>query len=67
MTDVMTSPIQCCTLQDTLEHCAHVFATSRIRHLAVIEDGTLVGMVGLRDLHVDEILAAAAEEENSVI
>ena len=55
MNDVMSSPVKCCTLQDTVSYCAQVFATSRIRHMAVVEDGTLVGMVGLRDLHIDEI------------
>lgn len=60
MTDVMSSPVKCCSLSDTIHDCAHIFATSKIRHLAVIEDGALVGMVGLRDLHIDEIHPVAS-------
>lgn len=63
MTDVMSSPVKSCSLKDTISHCAHVFATTKIRHLAVIEEGALVGMIGLRDLHIDEIRNAATEEE----
>ncbi len=50
LTEVMSSPIRSCRLRDTVEDCARIFSKSRIRHLAVIEDGALVGLIGLRDI-----------------
>ncbi len=48
--DVMSSPVKSCRLNDDLQQCAKIFADSHIRHLAVIEEGALVGLIGLRDI-----------------
>jgi len=55
--DVMSAPVQHCRLRDDLAACARRLAEGHIRHLAVIEDGALVGLIGLRD-----ILRLSAEE-----
>lgn len=52
--EVMSTPVASCRLEDTVEHCARVFAESKIRHLAVIEDGVLLGLIGLRDVRKAE-------------
>ena len=56
--EVMSSPVASCRLEDTVEHCARVFAESKIRHLAVIEDGVLVGLIGLRDIRKAEAMVS---------
>lgn len=48
--DVMSSPIQTCGLDEDAYKCAERFRDSHIRHLAVVEDGALVGVIGLRDI-----------------
>ncbi len=55
MSDVMSSPVLSCRLSDDIRHCSKLLADSRIRHLAVIEDGVLVGLVGFRDIQAAEI------------
>lgn len=58
LAEVMSSPIRSCRLGDTVEDCARIFNESRIRHLAVIEDDALVGLIGLRDIQKAGALAA---------
>ncbi len=60
--DVMTtSLITCGTKGDTFD-CAAVMSHSRIRHLPVVEDGRLIGMVSTGD-----ILAMQAAETQAII
>ncbi len=47
---VMSSPVKSCRLTDDVRQCAEVLQQGHIRHLAVNEDGVLVGVIGLRDL-----------------
>ncbi len=54
--EVMSSPVKTCRLADGLLACAAVMRRDNIRHLAVVEEGRLVGLIGLRD-----VLAAQAE------
>jgi signal-transduction protein with cAMP-binding, CBS, and nucleotidyltransferase domain len=48
--EVMSSPIKTCRLADDLLACASIMKRTNIRHLAVVEDGRLVGLIGLRDV-----------------
>ena len=50
LADVLTSPIEICGLSDDLKTCADVFATKHLRHLVVVDEGALVGIIGIRDL-----------------
>jgi len=50
MQDVMTSPVACCTPQTTDDECRAVMRTKRLRHLPVVDDDRLVGMVSIGDL-----------------
>jgi len=58
--EVMSSPVRSCRLADDVDACAKQLAEDDIRHLAVIEDGALVGLVGLRDLLRRQVRAMAA-------
>ena len=50
VSEVMSSPIQHCQLADSVDECAERLTDGHIRHLAVIEDGALIGLIGLRDI-----------------
>jgi CBS domain-containing protein len=58
--EVMTTGVLACRPETTLEECASVMTTKRIRHLPVRDDLGLVGIVTIGDLlaaQVDEQLA----------
>lgn len=48
--DVMTSPVKSCKVNDSVVDCAKQFAEGKIRHLAVMEEDALIGVIGLRDV-----------------
>ncbi len=48
--EVMSSPVRSCNLSHTVFDCIGMLTDEHIRHLAVIEDGALVGVIGLRDV-----------------
>ena len=50
VTDIMSSPVVTVTPSHTVEQCMHLVTEKRIRHLPVVEDGRLVGMVSIGDL-----------------
>ena len=57
MRDVMTASIRSVSLQTPVRQCAKMMQEHHIRHLAIIEEGALVGMISFRD-----VLAAELEE-----
>ncbi len=48
--EAMTSPVPTCSPDDFLPDVMHRMLSHRIRHLALIEDGRLVGMVSTGDV-----------------
>ena len=48
--DLMSSPIISCRSSDRIDAAMARMTIGRIRHLPVIDDGTLVGIVSIRDL-----------------
>lgn len=50
LSDVMTSPVTSVGLSTTIEECVDVLTREHIRHLAVVEDGALIGMISFRDV-----------------
>ena len=53
--EVMSSPIKVCGLDDEVHEVANMLAMEHIRHLAVVEGGALIGVIGLRDLLTAEL------------
>lgn len=47
---VMTTQVITCLPQDDLMSVAHVMTERRFRHLPVLEDGTLLGMISIGDV-----------------
>ena len=50
LADVMSSPVQTCRLSEDLEDCARRMGEQKIRHLVVVEQDALVGLISLRDI-----------------
>lgn len=48
--DIMETPVIYATLDQTVEECMAIMGRKRIRHLPVIADDNLVGMISIGDL-----------------
>ncbi len=48
--DVMTTPVASCRSETTLEECVGVMARKRIRHLPVVDDESVCGLITSSDL-----------------
>ncbi len=59
--EAMSSPVASCRLADDTQACALRLTKGHIRHLVVIEEGALVGLISLRDLLGIEVEQAGAD------
>lgn len=48
--DVMTTPVVSADPDDSVQHCMETMTTCRCRHLPVVKDGKLLGIVSIGDL-----------------
>jgi len=48
--EILTNVIVSVTPHDTVEHCMQLMTDKRVRHLPVLENGRVVGMVSIGDL-----------------
>ncbi len=48
--DVMTTPVASCRSETTLEECVGVMTRKRIRHLPVVDDESVCGLITSSDL-----------------
>ena len=53
--DVMTSPVMYVSPQQSTEECMALMTESRLRHLPVLDDGRLIGLISIGDLVKDII------------
>lgn len=59
VSEIMTTSVHTCTPSDTLEETAHTMTYQRIRHLPVIMDGQLHGVISIGDVvkhRIDQLL-----------
>jgi len=59
--EIMTADVRTATLVDTVNHCMEVMTEMKIRHLPVVDDGAVVGMISIGDL-VQAIIIDQKEE-----
>lgn len=52
--DVMTTAVACCSTKTTLDEVRTLMREKKIRHMPVVEDGRLVGIISLGDLNIVE-------------
>ncbi|MBI5101286.1 MAG: CBS domain-containing protein [Nitrospirae bacterium] len=50
VSELMTESVYCVTPEDTTEHCMSIMDKSHVRHLPVLENGHLIGIVSIRDV-----------------
>ena len=48
--ELMTRPVQSCRPEDTIEQVMQVMTKRRFRHLPVLEDGQLTGIISIGDV-----------------
>ncbi|MHC8410438.1 CBS domain-containing protein [Pseudomonas sp. Hz4] len=58
--DIMVSPVITVDTHQTVETCMGIMSDKRLRHLPVVENGTLIGLLSIGDL-VKEAIAEQAE------
>jgi CBS domain-containing protein len=59
--EIMTTKVCTATVQDTVNSCMTVMTERKIRHLPVVDDGKVVGMISIGDL-VQAIITDQQEE-----
>lgn len=60
--EVMTAPVAVCAPETTRDECRSVMRHKRVRHLPVVADNQLVGMISVGDLLAD----AEAEQAETI-
>ena len=60
--EIMTADVICVTPDHTVDYCLELMTDKRLRHLPVMEDGKLIGMVSIGDL-----VKKTIEEQRSLI
>ena len=59
VSEIMTANVHTCGLNDSLEETAHTMTYQRIRHLPVVVDGELHGVISIGDVvknRIDQLL-----------
>ena len=51
----MSAPVKFCNLGDDVQKCADIFRMLHVRHLAVVGEGVLMGLISLRDILTAEL------------
>ncbi|MFZ0486122.1 MAG: CBS domain-containing protein, partial [Arenicellales bacterium] len=62
VTDVMTKKVLCVTPERTVDECLALMTEKRLRHLPVLEDKNVIGIVSIGDL-----VKAIIEEQRLLI
>ncbi|MEK9971589.1 MAG: CBS domain-containing protein [Ferrovibrio sp.] len=60
---IMTRNVMVCSSKDTIEDVMHLMTKRRIRHLPVVDNGKLLGMISIGDVVKRRIAATEMEAE----
>ncbi|HEX5403701.1 MAG TPA: CBS domain-containing protein [Pseudonocardiaceae bacterium] len=61
--EIMTADVLTCSPEDTVDHLAEVMTERRIRHVPVLRDGELVGIVSIGDVVKSRISQLETDRE----
>lgn len=61
--DIMTSEVITCSPEDTVDSLSELMTTHRVRHVPVVEDGRLAGIVSIGDVVKTRMEELQAERE----
>ena len=61
VSEIMTTEVITVTPEDTVRHCVALTKKHHIRHLPVVKEGKVLGMISLRDLFLDVIEETVGE------
>jgi CBS domain-containing protein len=61
--ELMTSPVICCAPTDTIDHVMAQMTDLRVRHLPVINQGRLIGIISIGDVVKQRISEIEHESE----
>lgn len=50
VSSAMTTSVKSCTPDDAIQHIMHVMTTGRFRHMPVVENGRLTGVISIGDV-----------------
>jgi len=50
VSQIMTTLVATCGIEDTVDHLTALMTQNRVRHIPVVEDGQLVGIVSIGDV-----------------
>lgn len=64
LSEIMTPDVHVVTVQDELDQLALIMTERRLRHLPVVEDGVLKGIVSIGDVVKARLEALAAERDH---
>ena len=63
LSEVMSSPVLCCSADDDTEKCACLLLRENKRHLVVAEEFGPVGLISLRDVLREEFFNCSGEHD----
>ena len=63
VSEVMTPDPICCQLDDTIEQLMGVMTHRRVRHLPVVRDGQLIGLVSIGDVVLQRVQELEREKQ----
>jgi CBS domain-containing protein len=61
--DYMSTGVVSCTMEDSIDHLMALMTSRRIRHLPVLDNGSLVGIISIGDVVKFRIAEAEAETD----
>lgn len=67
--DIMTTDVATCDPHDSIDHIMRLMTERRFRHLPVVKDGQLVGIVSIGDVvksRIDELVSTTAHLESYI-
>ena len=63
VSEIMTASVFTCTSQDSVDSLAETMTERRIRHMPVVDDGSLVGIVSIGDVVKSRISQLESDRE----